>query len=107
MMQNRFSESNEFLAAILEGLPLGVIAFNMQGAITMCNQRSIQSLGIEKSPSQLLEKNILPYLRELPELHQMVVQCLTDHRSPFLFDPLPFQERYLGMLEGGSPMAWC
>lgn len=97
MMQNRFTESKDFLAAILDGLPVGVIAFNMQGAITMCNDRLIQSLGIDKTSSQLLEGNILPYLRELPELHQTVVQCLTEHRNPFLFDALPFLDRYLSI----------
>ena len=96
MMQNNiYTETPEFLVAILEALPFGIVAIDMNGYITMCNEQVLIELNIKKKIAGVVEKHFSNYLENVPILKEMLENRLAKGGKPFDLTAIPFYEKRL------------
>lgn len=90
-----YTETYEFLLTILRGLPYGVIAVDMDGYITMCNEQALKHLDVNKRDAALLETSIFDYLEKAPILIDVLENRLARGRAAFDLTVLAYEEKYL------------
>jgi signal transduction histidine kinase len=77
------TEIYEFLSAIISAAPYGIMAIDLQGELTLLNERALQYLEIDHQAKYMLEKSLLDYLDHLPELGDVMAKCLQYGREEF------------------------
>lgn len=96
MQQNRSFETQEFLNAILMGLPYGIVVVDLTGEILLCNQRALRRLSIDREVSEVIKTSIFVYLEKIPVVKDILEKCLIRKElNTFNFVALPFHGRYL------------
>ena len=50
VMKNNFTETYEFLVSVIGNAPYGIIAIDLDGIITMCNQLAIEHCMVQGLP---------------------------------------------------------
>lgn len=94
---DNFTETYDFLVAIIGSVPYGIIALDLDGEVTMCNELALKHLNIDKTANQLIEKELLNHISAVPELPEILVSCLDKGRKPFNLLSLQFNDRYLNI----------
>lgn len=94
---DNFTETYDFLVAIIGSVPFGIIAVDLDGEVTMCNELALNHLNIEKTVNQFIEKELLGYISTIPELHDILVKCLDKGRKPFNLSALSFNDKYFNI----------
>ncbi len=96
-MKNNFTETHEFLVSILGAVPFGIMAIDMEGLLTMCNEEALANLGVKKKVMQVIETDVMEYLTDLPELPEALNHCFTHGRRAFDLDAVLYHEKYLSI----------
>lgn len=84
--KNKESESvsaKEFLLSIIGNAPYGIISIDLYGNITIINQQALTLLGKKEKPGEVINRKIIEFLKECPELGKNIVECLKRGRKPF------------------------
>lgn len=96
-MLDNFTETYDFLVAIIGSVPFGIISIDMEGEVTMCNEMALTHLNINKTANKFIEKELLTYIGDIPELPEMIKDCLEKGRKPFNLNALHFNSKYLNI----------
>jgi len=94
---DNFTETYDFLVTIIGSVPYGIIALDLDGEVTMCNELALKHLNIDMTANHLIEKELLSYISAVPELPEILVKCLDKGRKPFNLLALQFEEKYLNI----------
>ena len=94
---DNFTETYDFLVAIIGNVPFGIIALDLDGEVTMCNELALKHLNIDKTANQLIEKELLNHISAVPELSEILVKCLDKGRKPFNLLALHLNDSYLNI----------
>lgn len=94
---DNFTETYDFLVAIIGSVPFGIIALDLDGEVTMCNELALTHLNIEKRVNNFIEKELLNYISAIPELPEILVKCLDKGRKPFNISTLSPNNKYLNI----------
>lgn len=78
-----FTGSKDFLHAIIEGAPYGIIAIDPQGTITIANAQALLLLDLDTSVQQVLHTNILDVLGDMDELTRQIRKSLNKGLTVF------------------------
>jgi len=93
--KSNFYISSDFLFAILDNTPFGIIALTPKGNIRWLNFQAIDFLGIKSDQKELLNKSILDAIAEPLELRQHIKNTLLKKRKIFDLEGNYFNNRYL------------
>lgn len=96
------NEANEILVSIIKNIPIGIIAFDLKGEITVANELAKLNLGIPYTLKELSQKNIADCISDIPHLNNIIKDCLSSDRKPFKLNNIVFQGKYL--LVVGNPI---
>ncbi len=94
---DNFTETYDFLVAIIGSVPFGIIALDLDGEVTMCNELALTHLNIDKTVNGFIEKELLNYISAIPELPEILLKCLDKGRKPFNLSALSPNNRYLNI----------
>ncbi len=97
-----FTEANDILVSIIKSLPLGIIAFDLKGTITIANKLAKTYLSIPFPLSEIPDKNIVECIDEISFLKDEVQNCLAKSRRSFVLDTVEHQNKYLSVV--GNPI---
>jgi signal transduction histidine kinase len=87
--------SNEFLFAILDNTPFGILALSRKGKIRWINDQAIDFLGITVSQKELLDTLVLDCIKEPSELRRLVKEKLLSKKKAFDLEGNFHNKRYL------------
>lgn len=82
MIRNN-TETHDLLVSVISSSPYGIIAIDINGTIVMCNKLVVQHLNLASKPKSLVEKELAPYLLNLPRLTKKIRNCLEKGRKAF------------------------
>lgn len=82
-MKSSKTEIYDYLTSIIGAVPYGIVAVDMEGEITMLNERALYYLEISEEAANLVERKLTEFLDHLPDLAQAVEQCTTFGREDF------------------------
>jgi len=92
----KFIKTKDFLLSVIRDAPNGIIAFDLEGNITIANNNAIILLGLESIAGNLLEMKIFDILTDLEEVKIRIQKCLAKDRKNFNIEEVFFQNKYLG-----------
>ena len=96
MQYNRkFIKTKDFLLSVIRDAPNGIIAFDLEGNITIVNNRAITLLNLENMARTLLEMKIFELLSELDEVKARIQKNLTQEKKNFNIEEVYHYNRYL------------
>lgn len=96
-IMDNFTETYDFLVAVIGNVPFGIIAIDLEGEITMCNELALQHLAIAQRANRLVEMPLLDYIQAVPQLVEVVESCLKKGRKPFNLTEIAFKDAYLNI----------
>lgn len=88
------TEAILFLNALVSNMDIGVIAYDIEGFITLINGKATEYLGISKKTTNIIDTPILSQF-DIPELSHHIESCLTKSRNNFHLPSVFYNERYL------------
>lgn len=94
---NNYTETYDFLVSIIGNAPYGIIAIDLQGNVVMCNEPALAHLGINQKVSDLVDKNLLSFIGDIPEFYGAVEECLAGGRQAFDLASVSFHEKFLAI----------
>ncbi|PHN00906.1 sensor histidine kinase [Flavilitoribacter nigricans] len=77
------TEIYDFLSSIISAAPYGIIAVDMIGEVLLLNEQALRYLEIGHSPNEVIEKKLVDFLPHLPQLANVVNQCINFGRENF------------------------
>lgn len=95
MQNNNYTETRELLVAMLDAVPFGIVAIDLNGRIIMCNGEVLVELNIEKKVSEVIETHFSDYLENIPTLKEMLENQLAKGSQTFDLTAIPFLEKLL------------
>ena len=95
MQNNNYTETQEFLVAILDAVPFGIVAIDLKGYVIMCNEEVLVELNIEKKVKEVIETHFYDYLENIPSLKEILETQLAKESKSFDLTSVHFFERLL------------
>ncbi len=95
MQKNNYTETQEFLVAILDTVPFGIVAIDSNGFVIMCNEEVLVELNIEKKIEEVIETHFSDYLQNVPSLKDMLENRMAKGSKSFDLTAVPFLEKLL------------
>lgn len=92
-----FAGSKNFLLAIIEGAPYGIIAIDPQGIITIANAQALLHLDLGVAVQDVLHTNILDVLGDMDELTKQIHKSLARGRTGFDLEEFYRKGKYLAL----------
>ena len=96
-MKNNLTETYEFLASIIGNAPFGIIAIDLNGAITMCNRQALDQLSISLKPKDILETLITNHTQDISKLNNRLLYCLEKGRKAFNLNSIIVKDKVLNI----------
>ena len=90
------TEAIQFLNALVSNMDIGVIAFDMEGYITLINGKAIDYLSITKQSNRIIDTQVLTHL-DIPALTTLVESCLNTTRKNFYLADIYHNEMYFNI----------
>lgn len=97
MKNDNFTETYDFLVSVIGNAPYGIIAVDLEGAITMCNNLALDQLGIPFKSKQVIENALTGYTHDIPKLRKKLNQCFNEGRKAFNINNLKVQDKILNI----------
>jgi len=91
---NTNTEAILFMNALVSNMDSGVIAFDMEGYITLINGKAIHYLNLKGSVNEIVDTEVLPQIN-IPELNELINLCLIKSRRNFHLTNIIYEEKYL------------
>lgn len=88
------TEAIQFLHALVSNLNSGIISFDLEGNITMINNKALEYLNLSGKVNEVLDAKVLDIVN-IDELYFLIKKCLTKTRKDFHLGNIQFNERYL------------
>lgn len=85
---------SEWLTAILQSSPFGIITLNEQGFAVLFNQQALEHLGLEEHQEALSSRPLAALLRHMPLLQEKIDRVYENQSFFFDLTELPFSERF-------------
>lgn len=82
-MKSSKTEIYDYLTSIIGAVPYGIVAVDLEGEVTMLNERALLYLEISRQANQLVERKLSDFLDHLPELAQALDRCIVFGREDF------------------------
>ncbi len=87
-------EAIQFLNALMSNMDIGIISYNIDGLITLINNKAIEYLGITTSNKSLVDTEILMHF-DIPDLYDNIESGISKSRKNFHLANVFYNERYL------------
>ncbi|MFT4535494.1 MAG: signal transduction histidine kinase [Saprospiraceae bacterium] len=88
------TEAILFLNALVSKMDIGVIAYDMEGFITLINSKATNYLGIPEKIDKLVDTDILSHF-DIPVLADHIKSCIHKTRTDFHLANVNYNDRYL------------
>ena len=77
------TEVKEYLMSLIGSAPYGLLAIDLEGAITIANTLAREYLRLDDHLDHLVDQPILPLIAHLPAFSDVIDKCLDTGRKPF------------------------
>jgi len=91
------TEVKDYLMSLIGSAPYGLLAIDLEGAITIANTLAREYLQLDDTLNALVDQPILPLIADLPAFHDAVDKCLDQGRKPFDLEYLDCGARVLNI----------
>ncbi len=99
-MNRTSTEAYDFLVSLVGNAPYGILAFDLEGNIMMCNSLILKHLGIKKKAEEILETPLASLLEKktkLKRLQKRVKEVQLNGREPFKLSHLKISKRFINI----------
>ena len=93
----KFIKTKDFFLSVIRDAPNGIIAVDLQGNITIVNNRAITLLNLENIAGNLLEMKIFELLSDLNEVKAHLEKCLSQNSKNFYVEEVNYNNRHLSI----------
>ncbi len=93
---NNITEGLEFVYGLIESTPQGILAFDVEGYVTLINKNAIAQLGLKGSTSFFLEKKVTDIIPN-KHLKKKINEVLSSGRENFELEALKVKKKYLNI----------
>jgi len=83
-----------FLDALVSNMDIGVISYDMDGYVTLINEKATEYLGVKEKPAHLINKKVLTII-DVPELKKKIKSGIKKTRKNFHITDVLYNERHL------------
>ena len=90
-------EVKEFLVSIIGSAPYGIVAFDLEGEVSMINSLGIKYLGNNMSVNSAIGKDILELLKDIPLLLKTVKNYFEKDRQTFNLPSVQIKEQFMSI----------
>ncbi len=90
-----FKITDDFLFAVLENTPFGIIAFNIKGRIQWTNAQALKFLVLNKTEKEIVGGNVTEIIHGPFELVGRIKEILMGNKQSFDLEGLYYKNRYL------------
>lgn len=91
------TETYDLLVSLIGNAPYGILTTDLEGCISIVNQKFLTNFGIKEELESVLESSVLGYLNGTPELNQAVKDCLSIDSKAFDQEAVLYNGRYLNI----------
>jgi len=88
---NNVTDTYDFLVSVMRNAPLGILTYNLDGTITMCNRLATVHLDLGESPKSLVERTITDFIDPSSELFGYINDSINRSRQDFHVSELSFE----------------
>lgn len=92
-----FAETYDFLVSIIANSPYGIIAVDLDGYVTMCNEKALINLNIPDKLSDVVEQPLINYLQHAPDFAETLMSQLEENNYNFNLTTRVEQKRYVAI----------
>ena len=90
-------ELKEFLTSVISNAPYGIVAFDLEGEVTMTNALAVEYLGQKMSVNRFVGKNILELIEGMPLLAGTVETHIDRGRKPFDLPSVQINKQFMSI----------